>query len=47
MFELTEKQIGLTGPVLSRTVESRDRFRDLFSNLADRVIALTAHANDN
>ena len=47
VFELTEEQIGLTGPVLSRTIESRDRFRDLFSNLADTVIALTTHANGN
>ena len=47
VFELTEEQIGLTGPVLSGTMESRDRFKVLFSNLADRVIALTTHANGN
>ena len=45
VFELNEKQIDLTGPLLSRTMESRDRFRDLFSNLADKVMALTTDAN--
>ena len=45
VFELNETQIGSTGPVLSRTMESRDRFRDLFSDLADKVLALTTHAN--
>ena len=47
VFELTEDQIGLTGPVLTRTMESRDRFRDLFSDLADKVLALTTYANGN
>ena len=47
VFELTEKQIGLTGPVLSQTMESRNRFRELFSDLADKVMALTAYANGN
>lgn len=47
VFELNEKQIGLTGPVLSRTMESRDSFRDLFSDLADKVVALTTYANGN
>ena len=47
VFELNEEQIGLTGPVLSRTMESRDRFRELFSDLADKVMALTTHANGN
>ena len=45
VFELTEGQINLTGPVLAGTMESRDRFRELFSNLADTVIALTNNAN--
>ena len=47
VFELDEDQIGLTGPILSRTIESRDRFRDLFSDLADKVIALTTDASGN
>ena len=47
VFELNAQQIGLTGPVLARTMESRDRFRDLFSDLADKVMALTGHANGN
>ena len=47
VFELTEKQIGFTGPVLAQTMESRNRFRDLFSDLADKVMALTTHADGN
>ena len=47
VFELNEEQIGQTGTVLSQTMESRDRFRNLFSKLADKVIALTTHANSN
>ena len=47
VFELSGQQIGLTGPVLAQTIESRDRFRDLFSELADKVMALTGHANGN
>ena len=47
VFELTEKQIGFTGPVLAQTMESRNRFRDLFSDLADKVMALTTHADFN
>jgi cellulose biosynthesis protein BcsQ len=45
VFELNEEQIDLTGPVLAQTIESRDRFRNYFSGLADKVMALTAHAN--
>ena len=45
VFELNEVQIGLAGLVLARTMESRDRFRDLFSDLADKVIALTDYAS--
>ena len=41
VFELDQHQIGLTGPVLEQTMESRDRFRQLFSDLADKVIGLT------
>ena len=41
VFELNQQQIGLTGPVLVQTLESRDRFRQLFSDLADKVIGLT------
>ena len=47
VFELDEDQIGLTGPILARTIESRERFKGLFSDLADKVIALTNDASSN
>ena len=47
VFELNEKQIGLTGPVLVQTMESRNRFRQLFSDLADKVIGLTTDASSH
>ena len=47
VFELSAKQIGSTGPVLSQTMVSRDRFRGLFSDLADKVMALTTYASGN
>ena len=47
VFELTKEQIGLTGPVLEQTIQSRDKFRDLFSGLADRIIGLTDLARCN
>ena len=45
VYALTPQQIGQAGTVLTTTVESRDNFRAMFSNLADRVIALVAHAD--
>ncbi len=45
VFELSIDQIGQTGVVLERTVRSRDRFKKLFSSLADKVIGLTSYAN--
>ena len=45
IFALTSEQIGQTGVVLERTEHSRDNFRDLFSDLADKTIALASHAN--
>ena len=47
VFELNEKQIALTGPVLVQTMESRNRFRQLFSDLADKVIGLTTDASSH
>ena len=47
VFELDEDQIGLSGPILTTTLESRERFRGLFSDLADEVIALTTYASGN
>ena len=45
VFELSEEQIDQGGAVLQRTIESRDRFKRLFSDLADKVIGLTTHAS--
>ena len=45
VFELTKAQIDRTGPVLKQMIQSRDKFRDLFSGLADRIIGLTKLAS--
>ena len=45
VFSLSSEQIGQGGAILDRTIESRDRFKEIFSELADKVIALTGHAN--
>ena len=42
IFALTSEQIGQTGVVLERTERSRDNFRTLFSDLADKTIALAS-----
>ena len=47
VFELNAQQIGLTGTVLEQTMESVDQFRNLFSDLADKVIGLTTDANSD
>ena len=45
IFALTAEQIGQTGIVLERTERSRDNFRELFLDLADKTIALANYAN--
>jgi len=40
VFALTEKEIPQTGTVLETTLRSRDHFRQMFSNLADKVLKL-------
>ncbi len=45
VFALTDKQIGQTGSVPAITVKSRERFKEIFSELADKVIGLTGHAS--
>ena len=47
VFALTPEQIGQTGSVLDTTVKSRDRFAEIFSGLADKVIGLTDYASGN
>lgn len=44
VFALTPDQIGRTGVVLERTVKSRNQFDGIFSDLADKVLALTPNA---
>lgn len=41
IFELTDEQLKVTGPILEKTVESREMFRQLFNRLADSIITLT------
>lgn len=43
VFALTAEQIGQTGIVLERTVQSQREFKGVFSRLADEVILLTTH----
>ncbi len=47
VFALTPTQIGQVGVVLDRTVQSRDRFEQVFSQLAERVIQLTNYEDSN
>ena len=45
VYELTREQLGQGGTVLATTERSRDRFREMFSELADKVISLVDHAS--
>ena len=45
IYALSAEQLGQTGVVLERTERSRDRFRQIFSDLADKVISLLNHAS--
>ena len=44
IFSLTDKQLNQTGIVLERTKMSMSRFYDLYSEGADRIIAIIANA---
>jgi cellulose biosynthesis protein BcsQ len=44
IFELTDAQLQQSGIVLERTKESMNRFKDLFSEAAERVMAIFEHA---
>lgn len=44
VYALTPAQIGQGGSVLTTTLESRDNFKKIFSELADRVVSLMDHA---
>lgn len=44
VYALTSEQLGQTGMVLERTEKSRDNFREIFSDLTEKVITLANHA---
>lgn len=44
VFDLTDKQLEQQGIVLERTKKSMKKFAELFSDGADRIIALTDYA---
>ena len=45
VYALTSAQIDRSGSVLETTLESRDRFREIFSDLAAKVVALVNYAS--
>ena len=47
VYALTPAQIRQGGSVLQTTLESRDRFRDIFSDLADKVADLGTYASSS
>ena len=47
VFALTSEQIGQSGTVLENTLKSRDNFKQIFSELADKIIRLTTHASSD
>ena len=45
IFELTDEQLHQAGVVLDRTKESMNRFRELFSEAADRILQIIRNEN--
>ncbi len=45
IFDLSDDQIGQSGVVLANTKASMQRFRDLFTELAERIIMLTGNTD--
>ena len=45
VYELTPEQLDQAGTVLATTEKSRDRFKEMFSDLANKVISLVNDAN--
>ncbi|MEO6807551.1 MAG: ParA family protein [Isosphaeraceae bacterium] len=45
IFDLTDQQLDQSGVVLERTKASMNEFRRLYSEAADKIIAMTTHAN--
>ena len=47
VFDLTDKQLEQKGVVLGRTKKSMEQFRKLYSEGADKIIAMTTNASGN
>jgi hypothetical protein len=47
IFALTPEQLGWGGSVFSLSLKNQERFNEVFSNLAERVIGLTWNAVSN
>ena len=47
VFALTDAQIGQRGHLLTKSKESRDEFKNSFSDLADKVVELTTNAESD
>jgi hypothetical protein len=47
VFALSDAQLGQTGVVLGRTKKSMKKFEELFSNAAEKIIALTSYEKDH
>ena len=45
VYALTSQQIGQSGNVLATTEASQEKFRETFSDLADKVVSLVNHAS--
>jgi chromosome partitioning protein len=44
VFALNDSQLGVKGTILDIMKESRDRFKDIFTNISNKVTSLTEHA---
>ncbi|WP_408972136.1 hypothetical protein [Planktothrix sp.] len=42
VYALTKEQVNLTGSLLQQNQNKQEEFKEIFSNLADKVIALTS-----
>ena len=47
VFALTSEQIGRPARARETTLESRDHFKQIFSEFADKIIGLTTHASSD
>ena len=47
IFDLNEEQLKQSGTVLNQTKQSQERFREIFSTIAEEVVELTTDAGSN